>query len=204
MTRLVFRTISVDTYAAPWTVLCPQAHISQLDLNAAGQKLEDILNSTPLELIYHASDSQTFLHHNGTFSTPDLLCVSSNICISTKREIIEVRTPDKLLPILVLTIQALWFKTITKRNRGTLRRLSGKKFTELLDLKLGEEKLDFDCHPYRLVSKIIRAIIKCTRTCIPRGKVKTYKCFWSPEPVERNKKRDRLRRKLNSLKDQMT
>nr|CDS27635.1 hypothetical protein HmN_000757200 [Hymenolepis microstoma] len=48
--------------------------------NTAGNEIEDILNSSPLERIYSDEDPATCLHYNGTRTTPDLLLVSSYIC----------------------------------------------------------------------------------------------------------------------------
>ncbi|VDO08938.1 unnamed protein product [Rodentolepis nana] len=43
------------------------------DTNIAGKEIEDMLNSNPLELIYSNEDPATYLHCNGTRTTPDLL-----------------------------------------------------------------------------------------------------------------------------------
>ncbi|GIX97895.1 uncharacterized protein CEXT_389351 [Caerostris extrusa] len=45
------------------------------DMNAAGKEIEDLLNSSLLDLIYDTSDPPTYIHYNGSGSTPDLLCV---------------------------------------------------------------------------------------------------------------------------------
>ncbi|GFT28189.1 hypothetical protein NPIL_101211 [Nephila pilipes] len=108
------------------------------DLNAAGQELEDILNSTPLELIYHASDPHTFLHYNGTCSTPDLLCVSSDIGISSKRGIIE--DPGSGHRQVIAHININDHSPMAQNNyqkvSWNFKKANWKKFTELLDRKL--------------------------------------------------------------------
>nr|CDS27209.1 hypothetical protein HmN_000158200 [Hymenolepis microstoma] len=57
--------------------------------NTAEKEIEDILNSSSLELIYNDKDSATYLHCNGTRTTPDLLLVSSGTCELTERKIID-------------------------------------------------------------------------------------------------------------------
>ncbi|GFT32268.1 hypothetical protein NPIL_632581 [Nephila pilipes] len=139
------------------------------DLNAAGQDLEDIHNSTPLELIYQASDPLTFLHFNGTCSTLDLLCVSSDKGTPTKREITE--DPGSGHRQIVAHISINDPSSMAQNNyqkvSWNFKKAKGGKFTELLDLKLGEEKVNFDCYPDRLVRKINTAIIKCAKTLHP-------------------------------------
>jgi hypothetical protein len=59
------------------------------DTNAAGKEMEDLLNTSILELIYNDTDPSTYLHFNGDQTTPDLLLISSNISASTKRIILD-------------------------------------------------------------------------------------------------------------------
>ncbi|VDO11690.1 unnamed protein product [Rodentolepis nana] len=59
------------------------------DTNIAGKEIEDILNSNPLVLIYSNEDSATYLHYNGTRTTPDLLLPSSDISEHTLCKIID-------------------------------------------------------------------------------------------------------------------
>jgi len=59
------------------------------DTNAAGKEMEDLLNTSILELIYDDTDPPTHLHFNGAQTTPDLLLVSSNISANTKRVILD-------------------------------------------------------------------------------------------------------------------
>ncbi|VDN97702.1 unnamed protein product [Rodentolepis nana] len=46
-----------------------------------------MLNNNPLELIYSNEDPATYLHYNGTRTTPDLLLGSSDISELTRRKI---------------------------------------------------------------------------------------------------------------------
>ncbi|GIY15568.1 hypothetical protein CDAR_618821 [Caerostris darwini] len=58
------------------------------DMNAAGKEIEDLLNSSLLDLTYDASDPPTYIHYNGSGSTPDLLCISTDLSPFTNRIII--------------------------------------------------------------------------------------------------------------------
>ncbi|VDO14756.1 unnamed protein product [Rodentolepis nana] len=75
---------------------CMEANISDdklkwsyKDTNIAGMEIEDMVNSNPLVLIYSNKDSATYLHYNGTRTTPDLLLASSDISEHTRRKIID-------------------------------------------------------------------------------------------------------------------
>jgi len=59
------------------------------DTNAAGKEMEDLLNTSILELIYNNTDPPTYLHFNGSQTTPDLLLVSSDISANTKHIILD-------------------------------------------------------------------------------------------------------------------
>jgi hypothetical protein len=58
------------------------------DTNAAGKEMEDLLNTSILELIYNDTDSPTYLNFNGAQTTPDLL-VTTDISANTKRIILD-------------------------------------------------------------------------------------------------------------------
>ena len=60
-----------------------------MDTNAAGKEMEDLLNTSILELIYNDTDPPTYLHFNGAQTTPDLLLISSDISANTKRIILD-------------------------------------------------------------------------------------------------------------------
>jgi len=59
------------------------------DTNATGKEMEDLLNTSILELIYDDTDPPTYLHFNGAQTTPDILLVSSDISANTKRIILD-------------------------------------------------------------------------------------------------------------------
>ena len=51
--------------------------------------MEDLLNTSILELIYSNTDPSTYFHYNGAQTTSDLLLVSSDISANTKRIILD-------------------------------------------------------------------------------------------------------------------
>ena len=57
--------------------------------NAAGKEIEDLLNTSVLELKYNDTDRPTYLHFKGAQTTPDLLLISSDISANTKRIILD-------------------------------------------------------------------------------------------------------------------
>jgi len=57
--------------------------------NAAGKEMEDLLNTSVLELIYSDTDPSTYLHFNEAQTTLDLLLVSSDISAKSKRIILD-------------------------------------------------------------------------------------------------------------------
>ncbi|GIX75886.1 hypothetical protein CEXT_416191 [Caerostris extrusa] len=59
------------------------------DTNHSGKEVEDLLNTSTLELIYNCNDPHTFLHYNGTKPNPNLLLVSADLSQSTKRSVLE-------------------------------------------------------------------------------------------------------------------
>ena len=59
------------------------------DSNAAGREMEDLLNTSVLELLYNATDPSTYFHFIRAQTTPDLLLVSSDISAITKRIILD-------------------------------------------------------------------------------------------------------------------
>ncbi|GBM30000.1 hypothetical protein AVEN_165576-1 [Araneus ventricosus] len=73
--------------------------------NAAGLEFEDLLNSSPLELNFKTDDPPTYIHYNGSGSSPDLLCVSSDICAFTKRKVVEDPGSGHIQVIASISVQ---------------------------------------------------------------------------------------------------
>ncbi|VDO13648.1 unnamed protein product [Rodentolepis nana] len=59
------------------------------NINTAGREIEDMLNYSPLELIYSYVDHAIYLHYNESKTTSHLFLASSNIGEHTHRKIID-------------------------------------------------------------------------------------------------------------------
>ena len=59
------------------------------DTNTAGREMEDLLNTSDLELLHNDTHPSTYLRFNGAQTTPDLLLVCSNISANSKRIILD-------------------------------------------------------------------------------------------------------------------
>jgi len=59
------------------------------DNNTAGKEMEDLLNTSDLELLHNDTHPSTYLRFNGAQTTPDLLLVCSNISANSKRIILD-------------------------------------------------------------------------------------------------------------------
>nr|CUU00435.1 hypothetical transcript [Hymenolepis microstoma] len=74
--------------------------------NTAGKEIEDILNSSSLELIYSDEEPATYLHYNRTRTTPDLLLVTGHISELTQRKIIDDPKSGNKPVVVSITIKS--------------------------------------------------------------------------------------------------
>nr|CDS28319.1 pol protein [Hymenolepis microstoma] len=109
--------------------------------NTDGKETKDILNSSPLELIYSDEDPATYFHYNGTRTTSDLLLVSSDISEFTQRKIIDDPGYGHKPVIASIIINS---KSMTpKMPTGILwkfKKADWPKFTNLLETELNARK----------------------------------------------------------------
>jgi len=69
----------------------------------------------------------------------------------------------------------------------------------MLEINLQQERIDFSQHPDSIGKVINSIIINCAKACIPRGRVKRYKCFWTDDLDTLKNHREYLRKELNTL-----
>jgi hypothetical protein len=141
------------------------------DTNAAGKEMKDLLNTSILELIYNDTDPSTHLHFNGAQTTPDLLLVSSDISASTKR-IIPDHPGSGHKPVIAkrnLTQQQRILDSYI-RTSWNFKKANWRSFTEMLEINLHQERIDFSQHPDKIGKVINSSIINCAAACIPRGR----------------------------------
>jgi hypothetical protein len=68
-------------------------------------------------------------------------------------------------------------------------------FTEMLEIILHQGRIDFSQHPDKIGKIINNSIINCAKTCIPRGRVKRYKCFWTDNLETLKNQREYLKKR---------
>ena len=130
------------------------------DTNATGKEMEDLLNTSILELIYDDIDPPTYLHFNRAKTTPDLLLVTSDISANTKRIILDDPglghkpviakiTLTRQLRVLNPYIRTSW--NFKKANWGS--------FTDMLEINLHQERINFLQHPEKLVKLLIASLL---------------------------------------------
>ncbi|VDO10371.1 unnamed protein product [Rodentolepis nana] len=123
-----------------------------------------MLNSNPLELIYSNEDFATYLHYNGTRTTPGSLLASSDI--NEHASDISEHTHRKIID-----------------DPGFL--VTNQERTSRMSPRLQQ-------HPDKLCTAITNIMIRCAKKIIPRGKTKYYRVFWSEHFEEMKRKRDAL------------
>ncbi|VDO16759.1 unnamed protein product [Rodentolepis nana] len=96
-----------------------------------------MLNSNPLELIYSNEDPATYLHYNGTRTTPDLLLASSDISEHTRRKIIDDPGSGHKPVIASITIGSKCMsRKVSTKLSWNFKKADWSRFTNLLDNEL--------------------------------------------------------------------
>ncbi|VDO03772.1 unnamed protein product [Rodentolepis nana] len=148
------------------------AHLKIIDDPGSGHK-------PVIELIYSSVDPDTYLHYNGTRTTPDLPMASSDISEHAHLKIIDDPGSGHKPVIGSITI--------------------GKN-------ELHTSPLNFNQHPDKLCTDIMNIMIRCAKKTISRGKTYHYRVFWSEylEELKCELKRNRteeLKRKWDALRN---
>ena len=135
--------------------------------------MEYLLNASVLQLIYTDADSSTYLHFNGAQTTPDLLLVSSDISPDGKRIILDDPGSGYKpgFAKITLTRQQRILDPYT-RSSWNSKEANWRSFTDMLEINLQQEIIDFSQHPDEIGKVITSIIINCAKACIPRRRVK--------------------------------
>jgi hypothetical protein len=166
------------------------------DTNAAGKEMEDLLNTLILKLIYNDTDPSTYLHFNRAQTTPDLLLVSSDIRASTKRIILDdPGSGHKPVIAKITLIQQQRISDSYIRTFWNFKKANWINFTDMLEINLHQERIDFSQHQDKIGKVINSSIINCAQDCIPRGRVKRHKCFWTDYLETLKNQREYLRKR---------
>ena len=166
------------------------------DTNTAGKELEDLLNTSTLELIYDDTHPPTYLHYNGALTTPDLLLISSDISTNAKRIILD--DPGSGHKLVVAEIPFTWQQKITDPHIKTswnFKKANWESFKDMLEINLHQGRTNFSQHPDKIGKVNNSSIIKCAKACIPRGRVKRYKCFWTDDLETLKNQREYFRKR---------
>ncbi|VDO05731.1 unnamed protein product [Rodentolepis nana] len=121
------------------------------------KEIEDRINSNHLELIYSNEDPPTYLHYNGTRTTPDLLLASSDISELTRRKIIDdprsghkpdiasiaISSGHKPVIASITFGQSMTGKVPTKLS-WKVKKADWSRFTNILDNELHTSPLNFN------------------------------------------------------------
>ena len=168
--------------------------------NAAGKTIEDLLNSTPIEIIHNKEDPPTFIHYCVSGTNPDLLFVSSNLYSRTKKQIVE--DPGSGHRAIIATIQLGNNKlpSMYLKPRWNFKKAKWKMYTEELETKFENPSNEL-LQPDKINKSTCETILKTANKYIPRGIVKNYKPFWNSKLESMKKDRDIARNKAEKTKD---
>ena len=172
---------------------------SYKNTNTAGKEMEDLLSTSILELIYD-TDPSTYVHFNGAQTTPDILLVSSDISANTKHVILDDPGSGHKPVIAKITLtQQQRILSPYIRTSWNFKKANWKSFTDMLEINLHQERMDFSQHPDKISEVINSIIINCAKACIPRGRVKRYKCFWTDDLETLKNQRENLRKRAEHI-----
>jgi len=138
----------------------------------------------------------TYLHFNGAKTTPDLLIVSSDNSANTKRIILDDPGSGHRPVIAKVTLsQRQRILDPYIRTSWNFKKANWRNFTDMLERNLHQERIDFSQNPDKIGKVITSSNINCAKTCIPRGRVKRYKCFWTNDLETLKNQREYLRKR---------
>ena len=135
--------------------------------------MEYLPNTSVLLLIDKDADSSTYLHFNGAQTTPDLLLAYCDITTDTKRIILDDPGSGYKpgFAKITLTLQQRILEPYT-RSSWNFKKANWRSFTDMLEINLHQERIDFSQHPDE-IGKLITCInINCAKACNPRRRVK--------------------------------
>ncbi|XP_055893518.1 uncharacterized protein LOC129927644 [Biomphalaria glabrata] len=168
------------------------AHTPSLGYPHYNKEIEDVTNASNLHLLQNKTTPPTFLHraHNTT-SRPDLTFISTDITDSSKITVLEDIGSDHR-PIL-LNIGTPGRYQSNKTTRWNYKKANWAAFSQETDTRLSSIiETDINSTYTTIVSNILQAAKKY----IPRGQVKKYKPFWTPELDKLVKERNMARKTI--------
>ncbi|VDO02615.1 unnamed protein product [Rodentolepis nana] len=117
-----------------YETLTPIPPDGAIRIQSAGKEIKDMLNGNPLELIYSNKIPITYLHYNGTRTTPDLLLSSIDISEHTRRKIIDNPGSDPKPAIASITVGSKTMTTkVSTKLSWNFKKADWSRFTNLLE-----------------------------------------------------------------------
>ena len=171
------------------------------DQNSAGLAIQDLLNTTNLELIYNSMDTPTYLHYNGSKTNPDLLMVSSDISSNTSRKVRDDPGSGHRIVSADILIPRRSIIRNTTKTPWNFRKAKWSEFTNALETELEMKNFDFTQTCDQISHLINNVVIHCAKKFVPSGKQRQYKPFWNEDLQKLKENREDLRKKAEYTKD---
>ncbi|KAI5752692.1 hypothetical protein M8J77_019486 [Diaphorina citri] len=172
------------------------------DQNAPGKIIEDFIDTNTVELVYHHTDTPTFLHYCGSSTNPDLLLVSSDIAEYTERMVREDPGSGHrmILAKVKLKNNRENVEKNTIRTTWNFKKAEWKNYKNHLEEQMEQISLTSFTSPDSLNKEITKIILQIAKKFIPRGKVKKFKPFWTKNLAKLKSERNKARRKAERVK----
>ena len=152
------------------------------DHNNTGRKIEEICQSSNLELLQDEDSTKTLLHRrHGTLHRPDLTLVSADLYNHCSEEVLEDISSDHR-PILT-KINLVKQKQRKRRTRWNFKKANWDLFKETAENTITLENLNQKSID-TLNDELTTAILGAANKSIPRGCRNHYKPFWNQQLEE--------------------
>ena len=171
-----------------------------VDTNSTGKTIEELLNTNKLELIFNKEQDATYTHHTGATTNPDLLMVSSNLAEKTNRRVLESLGSDHRAVLAEIQLNKKQSKLQIKKS-WNFKKGNWSEYKRELEEKLPNGIKGNLKSPDNANNIICQILTESAKKHIPRGKVKTYKPFWSKELTQLKNEREEARKNAEIKKD---
>ena len=163
------------------------------DRNRTGTNIEDLCQSTNLIRIQDEHSTPTLLHKvHSTRHRPDLTLVSADIHSKCRTEVLKDIASDHLPTLISFDMGKR--QSRKRKSRWNFKKANWAHFQTELDLHLDLDTIS-NLHVEEANSHITDAILKASKSSIPRGCMKNYSPFWNDQLQTSVDKRQQARRK---------
>ncbi|XP_008487171.1 uncharacterized protein LOC103523941, partial [Diaphorina citri] len=140
------------------------------DQNAPGKIIEDFIDTNTVELVYHHTDTPTFLHYCGSSTNPDLLLVSSDIAEYTERMVREDPGSGHrmILAKVKLKNNRENVEKNTIRTTWNFKKAEWKNYKNHLEEQMEQISLTSFTSPDSLNKEITKIILQIAKKFIPQ------------------------------------